>query len=187
MNRRTELKLERIKVFSKKYIFTTRYFVRNTLAVMAIGSIAGSAVLATNIIKDNAEKNAVSINEVVKAEKADKVEKAEAEKNTYVVELPEVAFVDDASIEELSVRFEDDDKVLASSNDVNELTKADSDMSGKYIVATEGLNLRAEGTEEGNILDVLYTGDSGEVVGTDGDWTMVSTGSAEGYEDRAGS
>ncbi len=190
MNRKTELKLESMKIFTKKYILSGKYLVRNTLAVLAIGSLAGGTVLATNIVKDGIEKKNISANvaAVVAPEVTEvKTEVTEAKpaetevQEVAVINLSEDSFIDGSSVDELYVCLNDSDEVLTAANDTNSLTKSEYDMTGKFIVATEGLNLRAEGSEDGHVLGVLNTGDTGTVIGFDGDWTLVSNGDSEGY------
>ena len=190
MNRKTELKLESMKIFTKKYILSGKYLVRNTLAVLAIGSLAGGTVLATNIVKDGIEKKNISANAaaIVAPEVTEvKTEVTEAKpvetevQEVAVINLSEDSFIDGSSVDELYVCLNDSDEVLTAANDTNSLTKSEYDMTGKFIVATEGLNLRAEGSEDGHVLGVLNTGDTGTVIGFDGDWTLVSNGDSEGY------
>ena len=45
MNRRTQLKLENAKIFMKKNVFSGRYKVRNTLAVIGAAAIIGTVGL----------------------------------------------------------------------------------------------------------------------------------------------
>lgn len=179
MKRRTELKIENAKIFSKKYIFSSRFVVRNTLCVLALTTLTGSAVFAAEVIGDRSVKEVKPVEVAVIAPKAE--EKSEPVSDKYIVKLEDTTYMDTDSIDVLYSKFEDDGAVLAKANSAEYLTQSETDMTGRYIVVTEGLNLRAEATEKGNVLAVLNTGDSGKVIGTDGDWTMVSSDEAEGY------
>ena len=60
MNRRTELKLERAKVNFRKNFLSGNYIVRNTLVVLAVGTVVGGTLLATDIVNDNGADLAAS-------------------------------------------------------------------------------------------------------------------------------
>lgn len=171
MNRRTEIKLENAKIFAKKYIFSSNFVVRNTLALMTVATVVGTATVATNIIgsKSDDTKTVSSL-----------VAESVNEDDGLTIYIGNDSYIEDDSVNDLYARL-GDEGVLTASNDTTNLTKSEYDMTGKFIVNTEGLNLRAEASEDGNILAVLNTGDSGEVVGSDGDWTMVSAAGNEGY------
>ena len=191
MKRRTELKLESMKIFSKKYIFSSRFIVRNTLAVLVIGTVVGGSAMTANLVDSNevadnsiristvfdkkASKNAAKTSKVSK-----KVEKEVAAPEKYVINISSEALIEDTSVEELYTEFADAGYLVAT-NKTNNLSKSEYDMTGKYIVKTDGLNLRENASEDAEVLGVLNTGDSGEVVGTDGEWTIVATNNGKGY------
>ena len=175
MNRRTQLKLEEAKLFARKYIFSGRFIVRNTLVVMGAATLVGSGIFTANVIeRDKVASSTVSalVSEEVEAE-------VEAP-DTYSITLNEASLLEDDSVDTL-YSYLDDEDVLTASNDTQKLTKSETDMTGKFIVATEGLYLRAEASTDGNIITMLNTGDEGTVIGDDGDWTMVSVDNEEGY------
>ena len=191
MKRRTELKLESMKIFSKKYIFSSRFIVRNTLAVLVIGTVVGGSAMTANLVDSNevadnsiristvfdkkVSKNAAKTSKVSK-----KVEKEVAAPEKYVINISSEALIEDTSVEELYTEFADAGYLVAA-NKTNNLSKSEYDMTGKYIVKTDGLNLRENASEDAEVLGVLNTGDSGEVVGTDGEWTIVATNNGKGY------
>ena len=182
MKRRTELKLESMKIFSRKYIFNSRFLVRNTLTVLAIGTIVGGSVMAADIVDSNEmADNSAKISAVFekKASKsADVAEEAVTE--NYVINLSDSAVIAEASVDALYSKFSDEGFLVAA-NKTNNLNKSEYDMTGKYIVKTDGLNLRDGASEDSEVLGVLNTGDSGKVEGTEGDWTIVASGDAKGY------
>ena len=164
MNRRTEIKLENAKIFARKYVFSGRFIVRNTLIAMGIASIAGGSLIASDIVESRCIDNSTVSSIVAESFEDDK----------YVIVVGDDSMLTDESVGTLYSYFADEDVIKATVAS-DSLTASETDMTGKFIVTTEGLNLRAEASEQGNILKVLNTGDSGEVVGTDGDWTIVST------------
>ncbi|MBR6404124.1 MAG: cell wall hydrolase [Eubacterium sp.] len=183
MKRRTELKLESMKIFSRKYIFNSRFLVRNTLTVLAIGTIVGGSVMAADIVgSDELADNSAKISAVFdkKASKPEEVVEVETTTEEYVINLSDSAVIAEASVDELYTKFSDEGFLVAA-NKTNNLNKSEYDMTGKYIVKADGLNLRDEASESSEVLGVLNIGDSGKVEGTEGDWTIVSSGDAKGY------
>jgi len=140
MNRRQQIKLENAKVFARKYIFSGRYIVRNTLAVMGLATIAGGAYLAVQVGGAKVATNLVVENEATEQI----VENEETE--VYSVQVSDSTLLDKNSVDSLYVILEDD-SVLTASNDIERLTKPEYDMTNKFIVTTEGLNVRAEASE----------------------------------------
>lgn len=188
MNRRTELKLERAKVNLRKNFLSGNYIVRNTLVVLAVGTVVGGTVLATEIVNDNGADLAASAYVSIDTRVAEKAADNEvsdltqvqvSEDKTYEVVLSEEETI--SGIDSLYAVVSDDSGVLTLANNTTNLTKSEYDMTGKFIVTTEGLNLRAEASEDANILVVMNTGDSGEVIEVNGDWTKVSSNGSEGY------
>lgn len=178
MNRRTQLKLENAKIFMKKNVFSGRYKVRNTLAVIGAAAIIGTVGLTVQGVENKAQEN-----KTVTAMVAESVENDTAVEpaKEYVINISDSACLDDTSISTLYSRFEDDDEVLTAANDSESLTASENDMTGKFIVTTEGLNMRKETSEDANILTVLNTGDYGDVIESDGEWTLVAFVDKQGY------
>lgn len=177
MNRRTELKLESAKIYIKKNILSGRYKVRNTLAVLTAAALVGTVGLTVKAVTaESAEAEAET--KTVSAMVAEDTQVAETE---YVINLSDDAYLADGSIETLKGRLDDSDAVLAKANDAENLTNSENDMTGKFIVTTEGLNLRKETSEDANILTVLNTGDYGDVLESDDEWTLVAFCDKQGY------
>ena len=181
MKRRTELKLESMKIFSKKYIFSSRFIVRNTLAVLVIGTVVGGSAMTANLV-DSAEvaDNSAKISSVFEEKASKKAYGNTKDEVKYVINLSDDALIEDTSVNQLYTRFSDEGYLVAT-NKINKLSKSEYDMTGKYIVKTDGLNLREKASEDSEVIGVLNTGDSGEVVGTKGDWTIVATNDSKGY------
>ena len=181
MKRRTELKLESMKIFSKKYIFSSRFIVRNTLAVLVIGTVVGGSAMTANLV-DSAEvaDNSAKISSVFEEKASKKAYGNTKDEVKYVINLSDDALIEDTSVNQLYTRFSDEGYLVAT-NEINKLSKSEYDMTGKYIVKTDGLNLREKASEDSEVIGVLNTGDSGEVVGTKGDWTIVATNDSKGY------
>ena len=114
MNRRTELKLENAKIYTKKYILSGKYKVRNTLAVLTAAALIGTVGITVKAVTDKSAATEAD-NKTVSAIVAEEtqVEKAEAEKTEYVITLSDDAYLADNSIDTLKGRLDDSDAVLA--------------------------------------------------------------------------
>lgn len=178
MNRRTELKLESAKIYLKKNILSGRYKVRNTLAVLTAAALVGTVGITVKAVTD---KGDVVDNKSVSAMVAVNTQEAEKPETEYVINLSDDAYLADGSIDTLKGRLDDSDAVLAEANSADNLTSSENDMTGKFIVTTEGLNLRKETSSDANILTVLNTGDYGDVIKTEGEWTFVAFCDKQGY------
>lgn len=178
MNRRTELKLESAKIYLKKNILSGRYKVRNTLAVLTAAALVGTVGITVKAVTD---KGDVVDNKSVSAMVAVNTQEAEKPETEYVINLSDDAYLAEGSIDTLKGRLDDSDAVLAEANSADNLTSSENDMTGKFIVTTEGLNLRKETSSDANILTVLNTGDYGDVIKTEGEWTFVAFCDKQGY------
>ncbi len=178
MNRRTELKLESAKIYLKKNILSGRYKVRNTLAVLTAAALVGTVGITVKAVTD---KGDVVDNKSVSAMVAVNTQEAEKPETEYVINLSDDSYLADGSIDTLKGRLDDSDAVLAEANSADNLTSSENDMTGKFIVTTEGLNLRKETSSDANILTVLNTGDYGDVIKTEGEWTFVAFCDKQGY------
>ncbi len=178
MNRRTELKLESAKIYLKKNRLSGRYKVRNTLAVLTAAALVGTVGITVKAVTD---KGDVVDNKSVSAMVAVNTQEAEKPETEYVINLSDDSYLADGSIDTLKGRLDDSDAVLAEANSADNLTSSENDMTGKFIVTTEGLNLRKETSSDANILTVLNTGDYGDVIKTEGEWTFVAFCDKQGY------
>lgn len=178
MNRRTELKLESAKIYLKKNILSGRYKVRNTLAVLTAAALVGTVGITVKAVTD---KGDVVDNKSVSAMVAVNTQEAEKPETEYVINLSDDSYLAAGSIDTLKGRLDDSDAVLAEANSADNLTSSENDMTGKFIVTTEGLNLRKETSSDANILTVLNTGDYGDVIKTEGEWTFVAFCDKQGY------
>ena len=116
MKRKTELKLEEAKMYTRKYILSGRYIVRNTLVAVVALSVVGSAVLAVNIKKEVAE-TPKSISQMV-------AEDVETESGNFSINVAEASMIETESVDQLYTLFDDDD-VLTAANTTNNLTESE--------------------------------------------------------------
>ena len=185
MNRRTELKLENAKIYLKKNILSGKYRVRNTLTVLTAAALIGTVGITVKAVaNDSADKEVETktISSMVAEEtQVATTAPAPVAEEAYVINLSDDAYLNEGSIDVLKSRLDDSDAVLAEANDTESLTASENDMTGKFIVTTEGLNLRKETSEDANILTVLNTGDYGDVLEANDEWTLVAFCDKQGY------
>jgi len=81
----------------------------------------------------------------------------------------------------LSVSLEEEASCKLEVNRKVALSKSAYDMDGKFLVIADMLNMRSTPDEEGEVLGTMREGDFGEVLGTEGEWTKVSSGGLIGY------
>lgn len=189
MNRRVKLKLDRARRSAKKYIFSTRYTVRNTCAILALGTIITGSVFAADKAGDAAKAiNAVRVEKAAaraEAKEAAAAAREQEEKEQYSVNLEynTDSFITEMTVESIKAEItgDEDTAVEMEANDTNDLTQSMYDMTGKFISSTEGLNVRVATDTDAEIVATLGEGASGTVEGTDGEWTKVKSGDVEGY------
>ena len=153
MKRRTELKLNKAKLFSKKYIFSSRFMVRNTLGLLLIGSITAGGIFTVKSLADYSEKqemvSATSINSAL--EMADEETVAEMAA-AYEITLDDDAVIDIASVDILKEHLSDEDSFDLTVGDTNNLTKGKIDMKGKFITTGKNVNIYAEAKDEAEVV-----------------------------------
>ncbi len=186
MKRRTELKLNKAKLFSKKYIFSSRFMVRNTLGLLLIGSITAGGIFTVKSLADYSEKqemvSATSINSAL--EMADEETVAEMAA-AYEITLDDDAVIDTASVDILKEHLSDEDSFDLTVGDTNNLTKGKIDMKGKFITTGKNVNIYAEAKDEAEVVGILPQNASGNVIVAGEQWTKISSGDFEGYVNSA--
>ena len=186
MKRRTELKLNKAKLFSKKYIFSSRFMVRNTLGLLLIGSITAGGIFTVKSLADYSEKqemvSATSINSAL--EMADEETVAEMAA-AYEITLDDDAVIDTASVDILKEHLSDEDSFDLTVGDTNNLTKGKIDMKGKFITTGKNVNIYAEAKDEAEVVGILPQNASGNVIVAGEQWSKISSGDFEGYVNSA--
>ncbi len=182
MKRRTELKLNKAKLFSKKYIFSSRFVVRNTLGLLLIGSVTAGGIFTVKSLAEYSEKqkivSATSINSAL--EMADEETVAEMAA-AYEITLDDAAVIDTASVDILKEHLSDEDSFDLAVGDTNNLTKGKIDMKGKFITTGENVSIFAEAKDEAEVVGILPQNASGNVIVAGEQWTKISSGDFEGY------
>ena len=71
--------------------------------------------------------------------------------------------------------------VNKSAVDHNTVSESKYDMTGKFIVTADELNIRATGDVEAEVIGTLYKDYVGEVVKADGEWIEIKSGDISGF------
>lgn len=184
MSRRNKLKLERLKLNLRKNVFSMRFPVRNLLVLMVSFAVIFMTVIAVGSLRnaksgdrkgtDAATLGAAGVLATESAEadsKADSTE--EADKAASQIST-EAAKIDTAKADKAA-------SINKSAVAVTTVAESKYDMTGKFIVNEDLLNVRREADEDADVLGLLAKGNIGEIVKTEGIWTEVKTDTVSGY------
>jgi len=184
MNRRTKLKLENAKLYARKYCLNSRYMVRNTIAVLSVGALVGTAAFAISdfsfALPTGTGKNASIETAAKDVIDSFLVEAATDGTSKYIVSY------DDSRIEEESINrveklMKDSDNLSVSAVNLKDLSAANIDVENLFFVKATDLNVRKEASEDSAVIARLGNGACGTVLETKGEWTKIKSGSAIGY------
>jgi Cell wall hydrolyses involved in spore germination len=183
MKRRIEIKLNKAKVFSKKYIFSRRFIVRNTLGLLLIGSITAGGIFSVKSLADYSEKQkllaATSINSALESTDDEVVEQIAAE--SYEINAGATAVIDSNSIDTLRSHLADEESFDLAVGDTKKLTNSKYDMKGKFISIGKDANIHAKAEGQSEVVGILPEYASGKVLEQTEEWTKISSGDIQGY------
>jgi spore germination cell wall hydrolase CwlJ-like protein len=149
--------------YVRRNILNYRYIKRN-LAVVA--AVAGMGVLTALVVKYG--------------EAADHRDGLEYQMAANY----DAAFMEADSIDTVMDNIHVDAAQIQDNEDVL-LTEAEDEASafdGKFIVkTTDTLNVRADASVDSSVVGKMNNGSVGEITGTDGDWTAITSGNVTGY------
>ena len=135
MKRRTEIKLNKAKMFSRKYIFSSRFIVRNSLVLLLAGSITAGGIFTIKNLPDYSEKQIVlgstSINAAL--EQADEAVVTDIVADGFEINSTSTMVIKDDSIDVLRSHLEDEESFDLAVGDAKNLTNSKYDMKGKFI------------------------------------------------------
>ena len=189
MSKRTKLKLRHIRMSLTKYVFNSKYIVRNTLAVTVLTSVTamimGISTVVAGDVKDKTEEYAAeaelksadmeTTTEVIyQADEADR-EDMEA---IHMVSTPNM---DADSINILMAMYDDDSVSVVEAKTTQVVTEGKKPFEHKFIAISDGVNVRREADIESDVVGALYINDIGTLTGIEGDWYQISIGDIDGY------
>ena len=178
MKRRTELKLNKAKVFSKRYIFSTRYMVRNAVGLLMAGSLVAGGVFTVKSFADAEKRQEIAGASVASAITNETEEETSID---YSITAEDTAVIDSSSISTLREHLADEESFDLAVGDKNNLTNGKIDMEGKFIATGDGVKIHETAEGDSEVIGILPEYSSGDVLEADDSWTKISSGGIEGY------
>lgn len=185
MKRRTEIKLNKAKVFSRKYIFSSRFIVRNSLVLLLAGTITAGGIFTIKNLPDYNERTATavlgtaSINATL--EQADETVVADIAADGFEINATDTMVINDDSIDILRDHLEAEESFDIAVGDTKNLTNSKFDMKDKFISTKKKSNIYAKADGKSEVVGYLPEHASGKVLEKTNEWTKVSSGNIEGY------
>ena len=180
MSTRNKLKINRMKYKAKRYIFSGRYIVRNALAVMVVATVIAFVVVILNLSgkkNDADDKSMIGEADEITSE----VSTVDPADQGETLMLYPASMIGEIQTEELKQVIAEEQQVKVARKDVQALTNAKYDMSGKFLTERDSVNIREEADEKAEIVGRLFAGATGEVVEAGDKWTKISSGGVTGY------
>ncbi len=170
ISRRNKLKLQRLKINLRKNVFNTRFMVRNTLVLMITVAVVFLAVFAVDSLKGlDGNKS-----------------KGKSEKSVADNELMTRAIATGIgeSIKTESSKAKDagqEKNINKEPVKVKPITEIKYNMAGKVICKVVTSNIRAEASDDSEIVGCMYEGAAGKIDKKEGDWYKIVSGKVTGY------
>ena len=177
MSRRNKYKLEKFKLYMRKNIFGMKFPVRNLLVMMVVFTVIFMSVIAVDSL--NNAKNGDKVNTDVTAVGA----VGAAGTKEAVKDTAQKSAAADQNTQSKEDAAKADKAVKVNKSAVDHVTVSESkyDMTGKFIVTADELNIRSAANVEGDVIGTLYKDYFGEVVKVEGEWTEIKSGEVSGF------
>lgn len=164
MSKRTKIKLRNFGLYLIKYVFNSRYIVRNILAatilctfiatICGIASVSGSA--KTNDETVDSQKESVA-----------------------VINVQETPQLNMDSVNVLMAGLDTDTQTDIRPNETQVVAEANSEIF--VVTAEDGIFVRAAASTDAEIVGSLYLNDTGNVLAEDGEWLYINVYDITGY------
>lgn len=177
MSKRTKMKLNNLRLYLVKYVFNGRYIVRNTLAVTVLVTVIAAVYGVVSVIgmQDGSEKEKTGGVVAVAAEN----DLENGDTQTMVLNMAETPMMNTGSINILMAGLDTDTKTDVRPNETQMVTGKNG---GIFVVIEEdGVYVRATPSADAELVGSLYEGDTGDVLGREGEWFHISMLDIEGY------
>lgn len=202
MNKRTKRKLERFQLNLTKYVFNSRYIVRNILATTMIMTVVVMVMGITSIVKNNNQLENMEPNPAFLAMMQEITDEASAkafeafasnelqedalDEVSVGENKPSITFaaaprMDMGSIDVLMAVYDDELEADITEHEMQMVAESSSTYDGKFVVTADEVNLRDSASLNGQVLDTLYYGMEGAILGLEGDWYRVNFTGTVGY------
>ena len=176
MNKRTKFYLRNIQLFSKKYIFNSKYIIRNMLIATIIMTLVATGTGLGTVVTHMPKKE--------KAEKTEAVVTENVTENVteeFAINLEAVPMLDDNLISNMRASLEADILADIEPNDTEMVSSANNGFDSKFVAIEDNVNIRTEATTDSEVVGKINDGVVGDVVSVDGDWVEISSGAVSGY------
>lgn len=163
LNSSNKYRMNRAGLFLRKNVLSGRFFVRNTIIALIFATVVGTPII---VLGNNT---------------GDKKATVEASEPVFEVNLSETEMIDENSLSVVKNRIGAEASVKLSFKTETLLAGTEFDFNGKFITKVSSLNIRENADENSEIVGRLFEGAYGTILGEEGDWTKISSGSVTGY------
>ncbi len=165
MSKRTKLKLRNMQMFMTKYIFNSKFIVRNLLAVTIVVTLVAMIAGTVMLVKSSSD------------DKKDDVSQEVAVIYTY-----NSAEINMDSISMIKTSLDSDNKeTVVEANETQMVSEMTGEFDSRFIATGSDINIREEASTDSAIVGTLNQGDVGDILSSDGEWLKISSGSVTGY------
>lgn len=163
LNSSNKYRMNRASLFLRKNVLSGRFFVRNTIIALIFATVIGTPII---VLGNNT---------------GDKQATVEASEPIFEINLSEADMIDENSLMIIKNRIDAEASVKLSSKSETLLAGTEFDFNGKFITKVSSLNIRENADEDSEIVGRLFEGAYGTILGEEGEWTKIQSGSVTGY------
>jgi len=164
MSKRTKLKLRNMQMFMTKYVFNSKFIVRNLLAVTVLVTLV--AIVAGTVMLIGSSEG----------------DEETASQEVAVIYTYNTAELDANSISIIKASLDDDNQeTVVEANETQMVSETTGEFDTRFIATGSNINIREEASTESAIVGTLNQGDVGDIISSDGEWLKISSGSVTGY------
>ena len=176
MSKRNKYKLQRMKLYLRKNVLTTRFAVRNTPGAddCSIGRVFDCFCCGVLLKRQTVRRKQLKIVMIqFQPERRLLQETAVGAADTAVTESPAVK------------NTSEEGKIGIEAVEVNSVTEVKYNMAGKVIASADSIYVRKTADNDGEIVGYMYKGAVGEIVAAKGDWIQIKSGKVKGYVEKS--
>lgn len=163
LNSSNKYRMNRASLFLRKNVLSGRFFVRNTIIALIFATVIGTPIIVLG--NNTGDKQAI----------------VEASEPIFEINLSEADMIDENSLMIIKNRIDAEASVKLSSKSETLLAGTEFDFNGKFITKVSSLNIRENADGDSEIVGRLFEGAYGTILGEEGEWTKIQSGSVTGY------
>lgn len=162
MSKRTKIKLRNFGLYLIKYVFNSRYIVRNILAATILCTFVAAVcgIVSVNSVSQTAEEEG-------------------ATEAVAVINMQETPQMNLASVNILMAGLDTDTQTDIRPNETQVVTEPNAEIF--VVTAEDGIFVRAAASTDAEIVGSLYMNDTGSVLAEEGDWLYINVYDITGY------